>query len=335
MAGCDSTWAGSGFLVKDETSDEFVVTAAHVARNASTISVKGDRGIVRADVVYYNTHADTALLRLRQHLEGYRFGVETKRPGLGRDIGVLGYPFAVTDLRLTKGTISGGDISVTYGGEDGFTVDHVVTTDAAINGGNSGGPAIDVTGRVVGLVTGNRNWNGDLEDRVPAQGNNLLVPADVISDRVEAWDQKGDAAPPDCDADNSPPVDPNHDLDVTVEADDAVAADVALALYSHGNSINQGAYGAAWEILTPRLQRRFGDVDTWRRGLETSYWDRIVVTDVTGDDDQATAKVRLRTRQDKEYGHGHDCSDWKMTYSMVKEQGTWRIDDARGASVGC
>jgi putative serine protease PepD len=34
---------------------------------------------------------------------------------------------------------------------DGFTIDHVIQTDAAINPGNSGGPLIDAQGRVVGI----------------------------------------------------------------------------------------------------------------------------------------------------------------------------------------
>jgi serine protease Do len=336
VAGCHSAWAGTGFLIKDRFDDQFVVTAAHVARDASTISVKGDHGIVRASVIYYDLNADTALLRLQQELQGHRFTVASTEPGVGLEVGVLGYPFGVTDLRLTKGTISGGDISVTYDGQDGFTVEHVVTTDAAINGGNSGGPAINLDGRVVGLVSGNTNWNGELENRVPAQGNNLLVPANIISKKVRAWDQKDGTDRSDCDADESPPIDPDFDLDVSVKSDEKDASDIALALYSHGDSINQGFYSAAWEVFTPKLQNRFrDDVQYWQQGLQTSYWDRLIVTSVSGDDDRARTKVKLRTRQDEKYGNGHSCLDWNMTYSMVRVQGTWLIDDARGSSAGC
>jgi serine protease Do len=280
-------------------------------------------------VVDLDLSADTALLRLRQDLRGHRFTIAPDAPDLGIDVGVLGYPFGVDDVRLSRGAVSSGDTEVSYEGEDGFRVDHVVTTDAAINGGNSGGPAINRDGEVVGLVSGNSNWSGDPNEPVPAQGNNFLVPSDVVQDRYEDWADERRTETTDCDADDEAPVAADFDLDVAVDADSDDADDIALALYLHGDSINQGLYDAAWSLFTPRLQGRFAGVDGWAAGLSSSYWTRLDVREVDRDGRTAAARVALRTRQNSADGfQGQTCSDWSMRYRLVLVGGAWLIDDA-------
>jgi serine protease Do len=332
--GCEKPWSGTGFLV-ESPGDNLLVTAGHVARNASVLSVKADRGIVRAEVVGYDMSSDVAVLRLDQPLEGHRFTLDVHEAPLGQDIGVLGYPFGVTDLRLSRGTVSSGDTSVTYDGDEGFTVDHVITTDAAVNGGNSGGPAIEPDGPVIGLVTGAQNWNGDPSNPAPAQGNNFLVPARVIDAKYKhRQDLSGEREP--CDDDSAAPADPDTDLDVTVRSDDEAAGDIALSLYQHGAAINQGRYDAAWQMFTAREQRALNDdVERWQEGLASSFWDSIVVKSVSRRGDAAQAKVALRTRQDAAYGNGQTCSDWSMTYSMVRSHGTWLIDRVAASRRAC
>ena len=68
------------------------------------------------------------------------------------EIGILGYPLATFDLKYVQGTVSGHVDSLDYG--DGRHVVGLLQTDAAVNTGNSGGPAIDHSGAVIGLVTG-------------------------------------------------------------------------------------------------------------------------------------------------------------------------------------
>lgn len=328
VVGCEGTWMGSGFLVGDDT----IVTAGHVADGASTISVQGVDGITGADVVGSDLSTDTAVLRAASPIDGHRFEVADQAPGPGTDIVVLGYPFGVHDTRLSAGTISSGSISTTYGGEEGFTVDRVVSTDAATNGGSSGGPALDRAGRVVGLVSGGRYWDGDPDNPVPAQGDNYLVPGDVITDRYLTLRDDVVQAPAPCPGDESAPVEEEFVLDVSIESDDPAAADVTQTLYTYGDSINQGSYDAAWSLLTPELRSRMGDFDAWSGGLASSYWDELTVYGVESGDGQARVRAAFRTLQDADAGpDGQTCSDWDVEYSMVLDDGTWLVDRARAA----
>lgn len=324
VVGCDSAWSGSGFLV----APDLIVTAAHVARGASTISAKSDSGIVRAEVVAYNLSADTALLRTQAPITGYVFHIAKQEPSLGEDIGVLGYPLGVSSLRIDPGIISGGDTSVTYGGADGYTLNDAIVTNAATNPGNSGGPAINRQGQVVGLVSGSRAWSAG--SVAPVQGTNYLVPSSTLSSKVAAWESRPTAEVNDCGNQIEAPTSENFELAVTIESRSPDASDVALALYTHGDSINQGHYLAAWAIFTPRLQAHFGNNETgWARKLQTSYWTTLDVRTVSRHGAAATAHVTLRTAQNPQFGYHHqDCSVYHMIYRMQLTGGGWLIDHA-------
>jgi hypothetical protein len=329
--GCDGPWTGSGFLV----APDLIVTAAHVARGASTISAKTDKGIVRAQVVAYDLQADTAVLRTQAPLEGYTFAIARRSPRLGEDIGVLGYPLGVSSLRIDPGIISGGHTSVTYGGADGFTLDDAIVTNAATNPGNSGGPAINRQGQVVGLVSGGQAWWGnavgsDPGNVVPVQGTNYLVPSRTLASKIADWKDQPIADGNDCGQQVEAPTSESFELAVTIESRSADAADIALALYTHGDSINQGQYPAAWAVFTPRLQAYFGNDEAgWAQNLQTSFWTNLDVASISRHGSRATAHVILTTQQDPEFGYHHQgCSVYQMTYRMQLRAGGWLIDHA-------
>ena len=65
------------------------------------------------------------------------------------DITTTGDPFKYR-RSIGTGIVSGLDRTIDA--PNGFTVSHVIQTDAALNPGNSGGPLLDAAGRVVGIV---------------------------------------------------------------------------------------------------------------------------------------------------------------------------------------
>ncbi len=156
------TWAGSGFFIKYKNLEGYIVTNAHVARNAVKVKVSSmltSEERFEAEVVglVKQLEPDVALIKLSD-VELKRFKslafsdieyLELKEgSGLsrGEEIKAIGYP-----MGMVEPNISGGEITNFVSGSE-YTTERFVT-DAAINPGNSGGPSISSDGKVVGLNT--------------------------------------------------------------------------------------------------------------------------------------------------------------------------------------
>jgi hypothetical protein len=99
---------------------------------------------------------------------------------LGENVYIIGFPGAVLwhDFLSTE---SRGAASVTFGRVSGFKLDVnervVIQTDASISWGNSGGPAFNRNGEVVGAAT---FITTSLEGDQAIQGFNFLIPVQTI-----------------------------------------------------------------------------------------------------------------------------------------------------------
>ncbi len=140
--------AGSGF-VYDERGH--IVTNFHVVEAADLLQVTFADGEVRdAELVGADPSNDLAVIRVVE--------AESSPPPLalgdsgalevGRFVIALGHPFGL-DQTLTTGVVSGLG-RVIEAPDRGF-IGEIIQTDAAINQGNSGGPLLDLDGRVVGV----------------------------------------------------------------------------------------------------------------------------------------------------------------------------------------
>ncbi len=156
-------WVGSGFFIKIGSEEGYILTNAHVARNAIHIEV---RSVLTSDEPFKvnviglveTLEPDVALLKFSEE-ELSRFKKIAKLKTIpflefaksedisrGEDIKAIGYPMGMVEPNM-----SGGEISNFISG----SIDAVerFVTDAAINPGNSGGPAILKNSKVVGLNT--------------------------------------------------------------------------------------------------------------------------------------------------------------------------------------
>ncbi len=141
--------AGSGFVVDEEGH---IVTNYHVIEGAQSVEVTfSDETVAAAEVIGIDPRNDLAVLKVD-------VGPELLVPaalGSSADVRVgqraiaIGNPFGQFGRTLTTGVISAVDR--TLENDDGRTISGVIQTDAAINRGNSGGPLLDSSGRVIGV----------------------------------------------------------------------------------------------------------------------------------------------------------------------------------------
>lgn len=102
---CDNERAmGSGFVV----GENLVMTAAHVVDQAGSVSVQAG-GVVSAARVIDFDYADVALLQSEKPLSDRALTLASKKPRLGTELAVLGFPNWAEDLRVTRGIVSSVD----------------------------------------------------------------------------------------------------------------------------------------------------------------------------------------------------------------------------------
>ncbi len=137
---------GSGFII---SSDGLVVTNNHVVDGNGEIRVKlADGRELPATLVGRDDKTDLAVLRMRTsgRTPVLNWG-DSDHLRIGDDVIAVGSPFGLGGT-VTKGIVSGRGRQIGAGPYDEF-----IQVDAPINQGNSGGPLLDGSGRVVGVNT--------------------------------------------------------------------------------------------------------------------------------------------------------------------------------------
>jgi S1-C subfamily serine protease len=140
---------GSGFVID---KDGYILTNAHVVEGAKDASVRFDEGgdLVDAKVVGRDLSTDIAVLKVDPKdtdLKPLRLG-NSNRVRVGDPAIAIGNPFGY-DRTVTTGIISALQRQIRA--PNGFTIGHVIQTDAPINPGNSGGPLLNERGHVIGI----------------------------------------------------------------------------------------------------------------------------------------------------------------------------------------
>lgn len=141
--------SGSGFVLDTQGH---ILTNDHVVQGADQISVVfGDDNAYNATVVGADPHNDIAVLHVdapADKLVPVELGTSANLL-VGQRAIAIGNPFGQFGRTLTTGVISA--LGRTLQGDDGSTISGAIQTDAAINRGNSGGPLLDSSGRVIGI----------------------------------------------------------------------------------------------------------------------------------------------------------------------------------------
>jgi serine protease Do len=139
------TGEGSGFFI---SADGYAVTNNHVVDHANSVQVTADDGtIYTAKVVGTDAKTDLALIKVDGKTDFPYVKFADQMPRIGDWVVAVGNPFGL------GGTVTAGIVSAR--GRDIGTgpYDDYVQIDAPINKGNSGGPAFDMSGNVIGVNT--------------------------------------------------------------------------------------------------------------------------------------------------------------------------------------
>lgn len=148
---------GSGVCIAE---GGYVLTNQHVVGDSATVTVqpftiRAGRAArlprIRAEAVYRSAARDVAVLKLASVPEGLKpVPVAAESPAPGEEVFAVGSPLLggreVHEQTISEGLISGGGLRVLDG-------NRYLQHSAAVNPGNSGGPLLDESGRILGLVT--------------------------------------------------------------------------------------------------------------------------------------------------------------------------------------
>jgi S1-C subfamily serine protease len=157
--GEDNSGLGSGVII-DDVGD--ILTSLHVVANASNIRVTfADGTQSNATIVSALPEKDIAVLQAELLPELFIPATLGNAGALqvGDEAFVVGNPFGLYSS-MSSGVISGFDRRFQPPGTS-QVIEGLIQIDAAVNPGNSGGPLLNRSGHVVGIVTGIVNPTAD------------------------------------------------------------------------------------------------------------------------------------------------------------------------------
>jgi putative serine protease PepD len=134
-------------------SQGHIVTNEHVIDGASSVSVKfSDGSTAKATVVAKDVSSDLAVLKVDVSASKLHplAVADSGALAVGDGVVAIGNPYGL-DGSVTTGIVSALNREISA--PDGTPIEGAIQTDAAINHGNSGGPLLDLNGKVVGVTS--------------------------------------------------------------------------------------------------------------------------------------------------------------------------------------
>jgi serine protease Do len=169
---------GSGFFISE---DGYLVTNNHVVEGGSDFTVVMDDGTeLNAKLIGTDQRTDLAVLKVEEAREfTYVAFADDSKVRVGDWVVAVGNPFGLGGT-VTAGIVSARGRDIGAGPYDDF-----IQIDAAVNRGNSGGPAFNLNGEVVGINTAIFSPSGG------NVGIAFAIPASVAKDVVNGLIEDG------------------------------------------------------------------------------------------------------------------------------------------------
>jgi serine protease Do len=181
----DQQVSGSGVII---STDGYILTNNHVVEGTNKVSVVFADG-TQADATILGTdvYGDVAVLKINTDIPGVANlgNSDTLKPG--ETVIAIGSPLGNFKNSVTAGVISATGRSIDTG--NGYQLEDLIQTDAAINHGNSGGPLVNLAGEVIGINTLVVRGNGLGSD--VAEGLGFAIPINTARAVADQIIQKG------------------------------------------------------------------------------------------------------------------------------------------------
>lgn len=176
---------GSGFIF---SSDGYILTNKHVVDGQTSVKVVlNDATEYDAKVVSTDPLNDLAVLKIEaKDLPVVELG-NSDTIEIGQRVIAVGNAFGEFQNTVTTGIISAKNRSITAGSGFGRSerIGGLIQTDAAVNPGNSGGPLVDLGGRVVGINTAIASTSGS------SSGVGFAIPVNSLKGVVDSVKKYG------------------------------------------------------------------------------------------------------------------------------------------------
>jgi serine protease Do len=145
----DQTASGSGAII---STDGYILTNNHVVEGATQVDViLADGTQLPAKLVGTDIYADLAVLQAQGEMPAVATLGNSDGLKPGETVIAIGSPLGDFVNTVTVGVVSALGRVIDTG--QGYQMEDLIQTDAAINQGNSGGPLVNLAGEVIGINT--------------------------------------------------------------------------------------------------------------------------------------------------------------------------------------
>jgi serine protease Do len=173
-------FGGTGFAI---SSNGYILTSYHVIEKSDTVYVQNNKGdLYKVNITYKDPINDIAILKIidkKFSLGTLPYSLKKGMVGMGESVYTLGYP--KDDIVFGKGYLS------SQSGFNGDTLAYQVAID--VNPGNSGGPLLDNSGNVIGIINAKESYTDGATFAVKArflQEALSTIPQDSVVGKISS-----------------------------------------------------------------------------------------------------------------------------------------------------
>ncbi len=145
----DQTVSGSGVFISDAG---YILTNNHVVEGTKEVNIILSNGNdEKATIIGTDPYSDIAVLKTDGEVPAVSTLGNSDLLKPGESVIAIGSPLGDFKNTVTVGVVSATERSIDTG--QGYQIEGLIQTDAAINQGNSGGPLVNLAGEVIGINT--------------------------------------------------------------------------------------------------------------------------------------------------------------------------------------